>query len=74
MAGNTGGEKYIGKTAKDFAGDPWGIFVINKQNKDYILNTFRLFGICSQKHKHDVDEILNLINDYATKFKEKYNK
>lgn len=64
------GKKYIGKTAKDFINNPYGIFVLNKENKKYILNTFRLFGICSQKHKHDVNEILKLIQGYV----DEYNK
>ncbi len=64
----------IGKTAKDFADNPFGIFVIDKNNKGYILNTFRLFGICSQNHKHDVNEILKLIQDYTEEYKKKHSK
>lgn len=65
------GKQYVGKTAKDFAETPYGIFVINKENKNFILNTFRLFGICSQKHKHDVNEILKLIQDYTEDYAKK---
>ena len=65
------GKQYIGKTAKDFASNPYGTFVINEKNKDYILNTFRLFGICSQKHKHDVNEILKLIQNYSEEYYKK---
>ena len=58
------GKNYIGKTSKDFPSDAKAIFVINKENKDYILNAFRLFGILSNRHKHDVKEILVLLNEY----------
>ena len=68
------GRHYIGRTAKDFANNPYGTFVINKDNKDYILDTFRLFGICSQRHKHDVNEILKLIQDYTDEYKKKHSK
>lgn len=54
------GNKYIGKTNKSFS-NPYGVFVIDNNNKDVILDTFKLFGICSSKHKHDVNEILKLI-------------
>lgn len=59
------GRQYIGKTSKDFK-NPFSVFVIDKNNKSYILSIFRLFAICSSKHKHDVDEILKKIKDYTS--------
>ncbi len=59
------GEYMIGKTAKELNFN-YTTFIIDKKNKDCILNVFRFFGICSAKHKHDVCEILKLlINDYV---------
>ena len=57
------GSKMIGKTAKQL-GFTQTYFVIDENNKACILNMFKFFGICSIKHKHDICEILKLIDDY----------
>lgn len=57
-------DKMIGKTAKQL-GFEQTTFVIDSNNKSCLLNMFKFFGICSVKHKHDINEILKLIDDYA---------
>ena len=54
----------IGKTAKQINFN-YTSFVIDDKNKDFLLNIFKLFGICSAKHKHDIKEILRLIDEYT---------
>ncbi|WP_029513685.1 R.Pab1 family restriction endonuclease [Mycoplasmopsis primatum] len=56
----TDGEEMIGKTAKNL-NFSYTTFVIDKTNKDCLLNMFRIFGICSAKHKYDIQEILKLL-------------
>ena len=58
------GTKMIGKTAKQLDINQT-FFVIDDSNKACILNMFKFFGICSSKHKHDISEILKLIQDYV---------
>lgn len=53
-------EKMVGKTANDINFD-YTTLVIDNSNKNIILNLFKLFGICSDKHKHDIEEILRLL-------------
>ena len=50
----------IGKTANDINFD-YTTYVIDKNNKNVILNIFKIFGICSNKHKHDIKEILKIL-------------
>lgn len=57
------GEKMIGKTARQL-GFSQTFFVVDETTKGIIMNMFKFFGICSVKHKHDVCEILKLIEDY----------
>ena len=60
----TDSDKMIGKTLKDLD-SKYTYFVVDKNNKNCILNIFKFFGICSLKHKHDVGEILKLlINEF----------
>ena len=40
---------------------PAGRIIFNKNNKEAIFSIFRLFGMCSDKHNHDVVEILKLL-------------
>lgn len=61
------GKEFIGKTNKEI-GLSYDAFIIDETNKNYIMNTFRLFAICSEKHKHDVSEILCKINEYVDWF------
>lgn len=63
----TDGKSMIGKTAKKLGFDQT-TFVIDENNKCCILNMFKFFGICSDKHKHDIREILKLIDDYVKHF------
>ncbi len=60
------GNEMIGKTAKQLKFN-YTSLVIDEKNKDSLLNIFRFFGICSIKHKHDIKEILRLINEYTEK-------
>jgi len=57
----------IGKTAKQL-GFESTTFVIDEKNKGCLLNMFKFFGICSVKHKHDINEILKLIDEYAKEY------
>jgi len=50
----------INKTSKQVSS---AIFTITKENSYVILNLFRFFGICSQRHKDDVISILNLLKN-----------
>lgn len=58
------GKDMIGKTAKQLNINQT-YFVIDESNKGCILNMFKFFGICSSKHKHDISEILKLIDEYV---------
>lgn len=60
-------ERMIGKTAKQLDFD-YTTFVVDADNKDCLLNMFKFFGICSIKHKHDINEILKLIDDYMKEY------
>lgn len=60
------GKDYIGKTYDDLSSNARvGLVNINASNKIYFLNLFRIFSICSRKHKHDVNEIFKLIEEYV---------
>jgi len=48
----------IGKTSRQISS---AIFSITKENSYVILNLFRFFGICSQRHKQDIISILQLL-------------
>lgn len=56
-------KNFVGKTSNDF-NEPYVVLKIDKKNKNFVLNTFRLFACCSKRHKYDVNEILKLIANY----------
>lgn len=53
-------ENVIGKTGHDFE---YLSFSINDGNVDFIIDSFLIFGMCSQRHKEDVVNILNVISE-----------
>ena len=52
------GNSLIGRTAKD---NEYAIFEFNKNNAFVILETIKIFGFLSERHKNDILKILNLI-------------
>ena len=59
------GNSYIGRTCKGLKdSEKTGSFLVNKTTKDYFTALFKVFGICSKKHNHDVGEILRIVKDY----------
>ncbi len=56
-------EQMRNQTAQTFQ-KPYTTFVIDNRNKDIILNLFRIFGLCSARHKFDVIEILKILEAY----------
>ncbi len=48
-------KKMLNKTSKDIEE---GIFIINKNNANILLDIFKIFGMCSKKHQQDVIVIL----------------
>jgi len=51
----------IGRTSREVE---YAKLVLDETNKEVILKMFVFFGMCSDRHKHDVVSILNLINEY----------
>lgn len=51
----------IGRTSREVE---YAKLVLDETNKDVVLKLFVFFGMCSNRHKHDIVSILNLINDY----------
>lgn len=60
-------KEMIGKTAKQLNFE-YTTFIIDDNNKNCLLNMFRFFGICSAKHKHDINEILKLIDEHIKEY------
>ena len=59
------GNSYISRTYKYLKeSDQTGSFLVNEATKDYFTTLFKVFGICSKKHNHDVGEILRIVRDY----------
>lgn len=59
------GESYLGRTYKALAvSEQEAKYLVNKETKHYFTTLFKIFEICSENHKHDVDEILKLIKSY----------
>ena len=50
----------LGNTSKSIS---TAVLTINKQNKHFIINQFKYFGICSFRHKVDALEIIELIKN-----------
>lgn len=56
----------IGKTFGELTEDmKEGKFTICESNKNYFVNLFKIFSFCTERHKHDVGEILTLIKEYV---------
>jgi hypothetical protein len=51
-------EEALGNTSRAFGSFE---FIFNAKNVDIILNAFKVFGMCSTAHKHDVLEIIDCI-------------
>jgi len=54
----------INKTSREISCAKWEL---KKTNSKMITDLFRFFGLCSFKHKHDILEILKLINEMEKK-------
>lgn len=44
---------------------PFGILKLDINGKDIIINLIKIFGFCSNKHQHDIIEILEIIKNNA---------
>lgn len=59
------GQSYEGRSYKDLnANEKEGEYKIDEASSHYFTTLFKIFGICSKNHRHDVDEILELIKHY----------
>ena len=56
-------DKIIGQDSSE---TPYGFYTIaTKEKAGYFLKIFSYFGLCSERHQHDVLEILKIIRDNA---------
>lgn len=55
-------DEIIGHTAKQ---TPFGILKFDYNNKNILINTIKLLASCSNKHQHDITEILKIIKNNA---------
>ncbi len=53
-------DKLINNTSQE---EKYGILRLNRNNSEFIKNAFICFGMCSDKHNHDILEILKVIRD-----------